>query len=189
MFAAGEKRMKYDPDIHHRKSIRLKGYDYSSDGMYFVTICTQDRSMLFGEVVGADSISARLVLNDAGKMMETLYQDTMHQFHDVSSVKHIIMPNHFHGIIAIARTDDAIVRADIESAPTTLPAVIQSFKRNTTIKYINAVKEGRLSPFNKRIWQRNYFERIIRDEDEYLRIWQYIDENPVRWKEDCYYTE
>ena len=89
------------------------------------------------------------------------------------------MPNHFHGIIALER-------ADMESAPT-LPMIIQSFKRNTTIEYIRGVKSGLYPPFNKRIWQRNYYERVIRDEDEYLQVWQYIEENPARWTEDEYY--
>ena len=173
--------MKYNPDIHHRRSIRLKNYDYSSNGIYFITICTQDRAMLFGEIVGADSISALMVLNDAGKMIDALYQETMQQFHGVVSAKHIVMPNHIHGIIAIDR-------ADMESAPT-LSAIIQSFKRNTTIKYINAVKEGLFPPFNKRVWQRNYFERIIRNEPEHQAKWQYIDENPATWADDYYYTK
>jgi len=77
--------------------------------------------------------------------------------------------------------------ADMESAPT-LSVIVQSFKRNTTIKYINAVKEGKYPPFNKRIWQRNYFERIIRNEAEYQKIWQYIDTNPQNWADDCHYT-
>lgn len=173
--------MKYNPDIHHRRSIRLKNYDYSSIGMYFVTICTQDSAMLFGEVVGADSISAQVVLSDAGEMINALYQETICQFHHVASVKHIVMQNHFHGIIVIDR-------ADMESAPT-LSTVIQSFKRHTTIKYINAVKEGRVPPFNRRIWQRNYFERIIRSEDEYQAMRRYIDENPMRWKENEHHLD
>jgi REP element-mobilizing transposase RayT len=149
--------------------------------MYFVTICTQERAALFGDIVGADSISARMVLNDAGKMVDDLYQDSISQFSGVASAKHIIMPNHFHGIIAIDR-------ADMESAPTeSLSVIIQTFKRNTTIKYINGVKKGQFRPFNKRVWQRNYHDHIIRSESEYLRIWQYIDENPQRWSEDCYY--
>jgi len=173
--------MKFNPDIHHRRSIRLKKYDYSANGTYFVTICTQDSAMLFGQVVGADSISAQVVLNNAGKMVETLYQETIHQFSGVTSVKHIVMPNHFHGVVVIGR-------ADMESAPT-LPAIIQAFKRNTTIKYINGVKSGIFPPFNKRVWQRNYFERIIRDEDEYKRVCQYIDDNPANWENDKYYHE
>ena len=141
--------------------------------------------MLFGEVVGVDSISALMILNDAGKLIEALYCETMLQYQSVTSVKHIIMPNHLHGIIAINRAD-VDSRADIESAPT-LSTIIQSFKRNTTIKYINGVKSGLYPPFNKRIWQRNYYERILRDEAEYQHIWQYIDENPAKWEEDEFY--
>lgn len=193
--------MKYNPDIHHRHSIRLKNYDYSSNGLYYITICTQNRAMLFGEIVGqdvgADSISAldtqnsldsqfaQMHLNDAGEMVENLYRETIRQFKNVIDAKHVIMPNHFHGIIAMDRSKPrtSTTRADMESAPT-LSAIIQAFKRYTTIKYVDGVKDGRFTPFNKRIWQRNYYERIIRDETEYLRIWQYIDENPARWEED-----
>jgi len=174
----GEWLMK---ELPVRKNIRLKDYNYSNAGMYYVTICTQDKEPLFGDVVGADSISARVILNDAGKMIDYLYQETMQQFQNVTSAAYIVMPNHFHGIIAIER-------ADMESAPT-LPIIIQSFKRNTTIEYIKGVKSGIYPPFNKRIWQRNYFERVIRDEAEYQRICRYIDENPDRWAEDEYYTK
>jgi len=75
--------MKFDPDIHHRQSIRLKNYNYSSDGMYFVTMCAQDRAMLFGEIVGADLVSAQpmgilqVILNDAGRVVDGLYRETM----------------------------------------------------------------------------------------------------------------
>ncbi|MCL2397934.1 MAG: hypothetical protein FWC93_07720 [Defluviitaleaceae bacterium] len=163
-----------------RKAARLEVYDYSSAGAYFITICTQDKAMLFGNIVGADSISARMVLNDAGKMIDAVYRETINQFHNATSTTHIVMPNHFHAIIIIDR-------ADIETAPT-LSDVTQSFKRNTTIKYIQAVKAGLHPPFNKRIWQRGYHDQIIRNEADYLRIWQYIDENPMRWAEDCYYA-
>ena len=162
-----------------RKSIRLKAYDYSSTGYYFITICTHERAKLFGEIVGADSISARLILNKAGKMIDDLYHDTINRFPNVVSAKHIVMPNHFHGIIAIER-------ADMESAPT-LSEIIQSFKRNTTVKYIDAVKKGEFPPFNKRIWQRNYYDHIIRDEADYSAVWQYIDDNPAKWTEDEYF--
>jgi len=125
------------------------------------------------------NISARVELNDAGKMIENLYHETIKEYQNVTADKYIIMPNHFHGIIAISR-------ADMESAPT-LSAIIQSFKRNTTIKYIEGVKAEKYPPFNKKIWQRNYYDRIIRSEDEYCRIWQYIDENPLKWSEDEYF--
>jgi len=177
--------MKYNPDIHHRQSIRLKDFDYSSDGSYYITICTQDRINLFGEVfVGADLVSARVKLNHAGKMIERIYEDTIFSFDDVITDKYIIMPNHFHCILSLQR-------ADTRSAPTKtkMDTVIQEFKSKSTVEYINGVKSGIYPPFNKRIWQRNYYEHIIRDKNDYEQKWQYIDENPVKWNEDDYYQK
>ena len=87
--------MKYDPDIHHRKSIRLSDYNYSSNGMYFITICTQERAALFGEVtVGAGLVSAQLVLNNAGEMIERICIETFNNFENAANDKYIVMPNH-----------------------------------------------------------------------------------------------
>ena len=169
-------------ELQSRKNNRLKGYDYSKNGAYFITICTLDRVNLFGNVVvGADSISARMELNHAGRMIEDIYFKTINKYSTVNSDIFVIMPNHFHCIISI-------MRADIESAPT-IAEIIQSFKRNSTIKYISGVKAGKHDPFNGRIWQRSYHDHIIRNDAEYQRIWQYIDENPARWSEDKYYTK
>ena len=90
---AGE-RMKYNPDIHHRRSIRLKGYDYSQAGLYFVTICTQNQLCLFGEIKNDEIIS-----NDAGKMVEHQWQNLICRFDNIKLHKFIVMPNHFHGIV------------------------------------------------------------------------------------------
>jgi len=192
--------MKFDPDIHHRRSIRLKNYDYSSNGMYFVTICTQDRTMLFGEVVGADLVSAlpaktsaqpanvpiQMQLNDAGKMVKSLFLQTSASFSNAILDKFIIMPNHVHFILGIS--DTLRDRADTRSAPTvTLDSFVRIFKSKTTVEYIRGVESGLYEPFNRKIWQRNYFERIIRDKAEYQHIHQYIDENPARWNEDEYF--
>ena len=156
--------------------------------MTWITICTQDRQKLFGEiVVGADSISAldstsaQMELNHAGKMIETIYNETINSYINVTSNICIIMPNHLHCIVSISRVD-------MESAPTTTVGnIIQSFKRNTTIKYINGVKSGIYPSFNKRIWQRNYFEHIICDEIDYEQKWHYINQNPIKWTEDEFY--
>ena len=88
--------MKYNPDIHHRRSIRLKGYDYSKDGVYFVTICKYNRECLFGKIV-----NGAMVLNDAGKMVEKWWYELNTKFLNIEPYAHIIMPNHFHGIIII----------------------------------------------------------------------------------------
>jgi len=191
--------MKYNPDIHHRRSIRLKGYNYSSEGTYYITICTQDRQNLFGEivVVGADSISAldsisaQMELNHAGKMIETIYNETINSYKNVTSNIFVIMPNHLHCIMSISRVNfESASRADMESAPTTTVSdIMQSFKRNTTIKYIDGVKSDIYPPFNKRIWQRNYYEHIICDEIDYEQKRHYINQNPMKWVEDEFYKE
>lgn len=171
--------MKYNPDVHHRRSIRLKDFDYSSEGAYFITICTENRENLFGGIiVGADSISAQMKINDAGKMIELIWKQTIIEYQNIKSEKYVIMPNHFHCIIDV-------LRADMESAPT-VGSIVQSFKRNTTVNYINGVKSGIYPQFDKRIWQRNYYEHIIRDKYDYQTKWNYIDENPQNWEKDEY---
>ncbi|KAA6314045.1 hypothetical protein EZS27_035280 [termite gut metagenome] len=86
--------LKYNPQIYHRRSIRLKGYDYSQQGAYFVTICCQDKNCLFGDVV-----NAKLVLNDAGKMIERWYLELLNKYPDIECDAYVVMPNHFHAII------------------------------------------------------------------------------------------
>jgi REP element-mobilizing transposase RayT len=99
----------------------------------------------------------------------------------VSCPKFVVMPNHFHGIFLVER-------ADMESAPT-LSQVIQAFKRYTTIQYVKLVKEGRAPSFDQRVWQRSFYDHVLRSEADYQRVWRYIDENPAKWAEDEYYSE
>lgn len=150
-----------------RKPNRLKNFDYSTNGAYFITICTKNKECIFGSV-GADSISAR--------MIEDIFIKAINGYSNVYSPKYVIMPNHFHAIIVIDR-------ADMESAPT-VSEIVQSFKRQTTIEYIKLVKKGVIPPFDKAIWQRSFYDHIIRNENDYNEIWQYIEQNPKRWKED-----
>jgi len=98
--------MKYNPDIHHRRSIRLKGYDYSQAGLYFITICTQNRLCLFGEIE-----KGRMVLNKQGIMI-----DLKHKYRNIELHEQIIMPNHFHGIIQIIN-EPGSVGADLRVCP------------------------------------------------------------------------
>ena len=167
--------MKFNPDIHHRRSIRLKDYDYSSNGMYYVTICTQDRARLFGEIVGA-ALCGRP--DGADKMIDKWLIETESKFSGIKIDKYVIMPNHIHFVVYI--------RGGHIGPP--LHEIVGWFKTMTTNEYIRGVKSGLYPSFNKRIWQRNYYERIIRDETEYQRIWRYIDENPARWDEDKYFV-
>ncbi|MGM9607334.1 MAG: REP-associated tyrosine transposase [Oscillospiraceae bacterium] len=155
-----------------RKPNRLKEYDYSQPGAYFVTVCTKNRSMLFGPV-GADSISAR--------MIERTFLETIEQYPNVNAPVYVVMPNHFHAILTLSR-------ADMESAPT-ISQVIQSFKRYSTIEYIKLVKAGVLPPFHGQVWQRSFYDHIIRNDDDYRTIWEYIENNPAKWKEDRFYID
>jgi len=88
--------MKYNPEIHHRRSVRLKGYDYSKAGFYFITICTQDRMCLFGEIKDDE-----MVINDAGHMVNRWWHDLNHKYKNIKLHEQVVMPNHFHGIIQI----------------------------------------------------------------------------------------
>lgn len=155
-----------------RKQVRLQNFDYSAPGAYFITICTKDRKHLFAPV-GADSISAR--------MINRTFAETISKYVGVDSPISVVMPNHFHAIITISR-------ADMESAPT-LSEIVQSFKRYSTVEYIKMVKSGLLPPFSKQIWQRSFYDHVIRNQYDYDEIYNYICNNPLRWKDDKLYTE
>lgn len=159
--------------------MRLLEYDYSQNGAYFITICTQNREKLFGNV-GADSISAR--------MISDIFEKTISEYKDVHCPIYVVMPNHFHAIITIEKDycPKGFERADIESAPT-ISEVVQSFKRHSTIEYVRLVKQGLAQPFDKKVWQRSYYDHIIRNKNDFQMIWKYIDENPLNWENDCFY--
>jgi len=176
--------MKYNPDIHHRRSIRLRNHDYSLPGAYFLTVCTEDRACLFGNV--ADDT---MRLNDAGRMIEQWWFELNRKFPTVETDEFVVMPNHFHGIVIIPVGADLRVGPGSKAhqgahAGAPLPTVIQWFKTMTTNDYIRGVKAASWPSFNGRLWQRNYYEHIIRDEDSLNRIRQYIVDNPARWAFD-----
>ena len=148
--------MSYNPDKHKRKSIRLKQYNYSKSGIYFITICIQNRECILGNIrnVGAGLVSAQNILTEVGNIFEKKYIQLENKFNNIRLHKYIFMPNHIHGIIEIYK------RADTRPAPT-IGDIICEFKSKTTLEYIKGVKEGKYKPFNKTIWQRNYYEHII----------------------------
>jgi putative transposase len=158
-----------------RRSLRLKGYDYSRAGAYFVTICAQDKACLFGDVVDGG-----ICLNDAGYMLAMLWSDIPARFADVEIDAFVVMPNHVHGIIVLPDAADSLTT---KVAPA-LGAVVSAFKSVTTVHYIRGVKTRAWPAFRRRLWQRNYYEHVIRDEKALDRIRRYIDENPVRWAFD-----
>jgi len=179
--------MPYDPNRHHRRSIRLKGYDYSQAGAYFITLCTQDRACLFGKVVNGE-----MRLNDAGRMVLAEWNRLPERFPQVVLDAFVVMPNHVHGILVI--TDPApTVGATVGATPTvgattrvapTVGNIIGAFKSRVTVEYIRGVKTSGWPPFRGRLWQRNYYEHIIRNERALNAIRRYILENPLRWHLD-----
>ena len=172
----GDINMTYDPDRHHRRSIRLRGYDYAQPGAYFVTICTQDRHALFGEIDGG-----AMRLNDGGRMVERWWDELNRKFPSVVTDTFVVMPDHIHGIIMIAAISDADAGGDANGV--SLSVIIQWLKIMTTTEYIRHVKQSGWMPFNRRVWQRNYYERIIRDERQLEATRRYIATNPNRWAE------
>lgn len=170
--------MKFNPYIHHRKSIRLKNYDYSQAGLYFITICVNDRSPLFGKITNGE-----MLLNAVGNMTNNQWLDLPNRFSFIVLHEYIVMPNHFHGIIESIGYN----RAGIKPAPT-IGDVVGAFKSLSTNEYIKNVKQNNWQPFAGKLWQRNYHEHIIRNEESYLEIAEYIQTNPLRWQEDKYYV-
>ena len=186
--------MADDPDRHHRRSIRLKGYDYSLAGAYFVTISTQDRVCVFGDVV-----AGVMRLNEAGQMVSTMWDALPSWFPGVGLDAFVVMPNHIHGIMVFAtrvsvgaplvgaqdvtpnRTTDN--RATTRVAPT-LGDVVGAYKSRVTVEYTRGVKTKGWPAFRRRLWQRNFYEHIIRNEASLSRIRQYILDNPARWTFD-----
>ena len=195
--------MSYDSDIHHRRSIRLRHYDYAAAGAYFVTICVQERESLFGTI--AEGV---MRLNDAGRMVADLWAGLPARFPDLNLDEYAVMPNHFHGILVLTgRRGEPCVRPQSQEGKTTgdhkdrenpgdhkdrpygtrdgsIGRIMQAFKSLTTHAYIYGVTHHQWQPFPGRLWQRNYYEHVIRDEAELHNARQYIVDNPLRWEED-----
>lgn len=177
--------MNYSPEMHHRRSMRMQGYDYTQSGAYFVTICTQGRTCLFGDLSGEETR-----LNDAGEMIERWWLELANKFQSVEIDEYVVMPNHFHGIILLVGAnlcvcpDDRGVGATGAHAGAPLPAVVRWFKTMSTNDYIRRVKDSGWPPFAGRMWQRNYYEHVIRNDKQLDRVRKYIQDNPAKWAED-----
>jgi putative transposase len=220
-----------------RKSIRLKDYDYSQAGGYYITIVAQGRECLFGIIMEGE-----MVLNEAGRMVLKWWNELPNKFPSTTLDAFVIMPNHFHGVIFIHETatgkhmgagehtgsslHGTIVGADLRVCPgdmekgahagaplpngtmndeletgehagrgehigsplrrpnAPLSQIIQWFKTMTTNEYIRGVKQSGWPPFDGKLWQRNYYEHILRNQSDYERIANYIALNPAQWGED-----
>ena len=183
---------KYNPDIHKRRSIRLKGYDYSREGLYFITICCQNRTHYFGKI-----IDGKMQLNEIGEITKKCWKDIPYHFENIRLHSFVVMPNHIHGIIEITthvganyhspnneqkhNNDRAKNISPLRGTSNTIGSIVRGFK-------IGVTKWVRANTNIYQIWQRNYHEHIIRNEEAYFKIHEYIENNPIRWEEDCFYS-
>lgn len=166
---------KYQPDIHHRRSIRLQEYDYSQANSYFITICSQNKQCFFGEIQ-----HDKMTLNPAGLMTVFWYRELENKFTNIKCDEFICMPNHLHFIINII---DEPIEMNI-----TISTIVQWYKTMTTNSYIRGIKQNGWQAFNRKLWQRNYWERVIRNENELGGIRDYIKTNPMSWEQDKLHT-
>ena len=165
------KIMTFNPDRHHRRSIRLPGYDYSQPGAYFVTICTYQRECTFGTVQ-----DHTVVLSQLGEIVEQCWRALSGHFRFIELDTFAIMPNHVHGIVAINDYGQANSSGSSGTRPRSLGSIIQNFKSISTRKMKHAFQNGVAT-----IWQRSYYERVIRDQTELNNVRRYIETNPDRW--------
>jgi len=161
-----------------RESPRLPDYDYSQEGAYFVTVCVQRRQALLGTVIGG-----AMRLSPAGHMIGKWWSELERKFPSVKADPyHVVMPNHFHGILFISEAIASGPEGGHAGPP--LQRVVQWFKTMTTNEYIHGVKERGWSPFKERLWQRSFYDHVIRTEEALNRIREYIRTNPQRWDLD-----
>jgi putative transposase len=175
--------MESDKDQPSRRSVRLPGFDYSNVGMYFVTICAHERRCIFGEVC-----ENKTVLGPIGQIISTCWTEIPQHFPNVEIEEHVVMPNHMHGILTIhANWTDANGQNKLAAAmesfgkptPRSIPTIVRSFKAAVS-------KRARESGFAKgeSIWQRGYYEHVLRNTQEYVEITHYILQNPAHWSDD-----
>jgi putative transposase len=167
-----------------RRSIRLPGYDYAQNGVYFVTIVTQGRKPLFGDVVDGE-----MVLNEVGRMVEKVWLEIPGHFCGIAVATFIIMPNHVHGIIVIERGDrtsqvgathESPLRQNVNGPePGSIGSIVGLFKATVSKRY-----HVMTNTENIRLWQRNYYEHIIRNEKDHQAAYEYILTNPLNWEKD-----
>jgi len=200
--------------LPNRQSIRLKGYDYSKEGLYFITLVCQNRLPLFGKIN-----NGVMLLNDAGKMIELEWLKLKSRFPNIELHEFVVMPDHFHGIVeitdAVSNVGASLVDARNEAESNikvplvgtregqaqgkngqpqgtaqttaqgtvlTVGSIIGAFKSITTVEYIKGVKEHGWQAYQKRLWLRNYYEHIIRNNGAFDRISDYIKSNPANWQ-------
>ncbi len=164
-------------DLPKRKQNRLKGYDYSRNGVYFLTVCTKDKKCILGRVVGDGVLDVpQMILSDYGKTVDRRIMEIQKTYEHIIIQNYVIMPNHVHLLVLLYSEGNALKEKVSETvANSEIAKLISTFKR-----FVN-----REIGFN--IWQRSYHDHVVRNEAAYNTIWEYIDNNPAKWQEDCYY--
>ena len=145
----------------NRKYPRIKGYDYSQNNFYFITICTDQKKCIFGKVNS---------LNKFGEIVEKALKKIEEHFSGIRIDKYVIMPNHIHVIVEIAGKGSNLINA------------VGSFKSAVTKKIHETDPE-------LKVWQRSFYDHVIRNQKSYEKIWNYIETNPIKWEEDCFYQQ
>jgi putative transposase len=163
--APTDERVIHDAPQRNRRPIRLQGYDYSQAGAYFITVCTQNRECLFGEIANGE-----MRLNHAGRVVVSVWDGLPGHYSHVELDTMVIMPNHFHGIIVLA---------PVGAVRHGLSEIVRALKTFSSRR----INELRQTPGAK-LWQRNYWEHIVRNETELNRIREYIHNNPAQWELD-----
>jgi putative transposase len=163
---------------HHRRSIRIPGYDYTNPGAYFLTFCTYQRSEIFG------SISEQAVqLSPAGIIAQWELKRLPKRFSHIQLGEFVIMPNHVHVLIHLIQAGTGLLEKYGQPVPGSIPTIVRSYK-STVSRRINQLASWKGQP----VWQRNYYEHIVRDEHALNRISAYIRSNPSRWAEDKFFS-
>ena len=177
--------------LQSRKPTRLKNYDYSSPGAYFLTICVKDMRCLLSSVVGADDPGGpHVCLTDRGTIVADILEKAETYYPDIRIDKYVIMPNHVHILLRVVRDPGAPRSSPPTNADGDPGAPGSSPPTNAVSKYVTALKKFTNRAFGENLWQRGFHDHIIRDDTDYLRRWQYIDENPKKWSmgKDEYYA-
>lgn len=162
--------------MNNRKTLRLPAFDYAAPGTYFITLCTYQRHQTLCRIGRAGLCSAHLGVSAKHKFRNSSIASIFRL------IKYVIMPNHLHMLLSLADTNPYCPRAEQSPAPTTISEIICAFK-SIRAKQINAIEN---TPGRKR-WQRSFYDHVVRTEKEYLQIWSYIDNNPLKWELDHFY--
>ena len=157
-------------ETNNRKPNRLKNFDYAQTGCYFVTLCTQNRQHLFEMENTVTSDNLCIIPPISNQIIHKWIKATENKFKTIKFEKYVIMPDHLHFIIKISERHTG----------RSIPDVMKFFKTMTTNEYIHNVKNNILPPFNKKLWQKSYYDHIIRNHNDYNEIWEYIDNNPKK---------